>query len=99
MPTSDEYTYYVYILTNSTRILYVGVTGDMEERMDEHKKDQVPGFPSRYNLTMLAYYETAQDVWSAVEREKEIKGWGRVRQEALVESMNPEWRDLSEEWG
>ena len=98
MPTSDEYTYYVYILTNSTRILFVGVTGDMEERMEEHKNGLVPGFSNRYNLTELAYYEPAPDVWSAVEREKEIKSWGRGRKEALVESMNPGWRDLSEEW-
>ncbi len=99
MPRSDEFTYYVYIITNSTRILYVGVTGDMEERMDEHKKDLVPGFPSRYKLTALAYYEAVPDVWSAIEREKEIKSWGRNKQEALVESMNPGWKDLSLDWG
>ena len=99
MPALEGDQYYVYILTNRSRNLYVGVSGDLERRMDEHRKKLVPGFASRYNLTTLAYYEEAADVWSAIEREKEVKGWRRNRQEALVESMNPEWRDLSLEWG
>ena len=99
MPALEGDQYYVYILTNRSRNLYVGVSGDLERRMDKHRKKLVPGFASRYNLTTLAYYEEAADVWSAIEREKEVKGWRRNKQEALVESMNPEWRDLSLELG
>ena len=87
--------YYVYILTNSTRNLYVGATGDLKSKMHEHKKGLVPGYSDRYKLKVLAYYEVAADVWTAIERENEIKSWGRGKKEALVESMNPEWRDLS----
>ena len=99
MVTSDGDHYYVYVLTNQTRNLYVGVTGDLESKMQEHRDGLVPGFSDRYNLTVLAYYEQVPDVWSAIERENEIKGWGRGRKEALVSSVNPEWRDLSEDWG
>ena len=94
-----ERRYYVYVPTNRTRRLYAGVTNDLERRMYEHKDKLVPGFASKYNLTWLAYYEETSDVMSAIEREKEVKGWRRNRQEAMVESMNPEWRDLSLEWG
>ena len=99
MATSEGDHYYVYILTNSTRNLYVGTTGDMALKMQEHKNGLVPGFSQRYNMNVLAYYEKVADVWAAVERENEIKGWGRGRKEALVNLMNPEWRDLSEGWG
>ena len=99
MRPTRERQYYVYILTNRTRRLYAGVTNDLERRMYEHKSKLVSGFASKYNLTWLAYYEETSDVMSAIEGEKEIKGWRRNRQEALVESMNPKWRDLSLEWG
>ena len=94
----DRY-YYVYILTNTTRTLYVGVTNDLERRMYEHKNKLVPGFTSKYNVTWLAYYEQTSDVESAIAREKEIKGWRRSKKVALIESSNPRWKDLSLEWG
>ena len=78
--------------------MYVGVTGDLEKRMYEHRAQLVPGFASRYNLTWLAYYEVTSDVRSAIAREKQIKRWRREKKMALVEWMNPEWRDLSLEW-
>jgi len=81
--------YYVHILTNSTRRLYTGVTNDLYRRMYEHKNKQVPGFTNKYNLTWLAYYETTDDIVSAISREKQIKGWLRKRKLAMVESMNP----------
>ena len=90
--------YYVYIMTNSTRRLYTGVTSDLQRRAYEHKNKLVPGFTKKYNLTWLVYYEMTNDVTSAISREKQIKGWLRSRKVALVESMNPEWRDLSTEW-
>ena len=99
MPARVGRQYYVYVLTNGTRRLYVGVTGDLEGRMYEYRMKLVRGFASRYNLTWLAYYEVTSDVWSALEREKQIKRWRRDKKMALVESMNPEWKDLSLEWG
>ncbi len=98
MPATQNRQYYVYILTNSTRTLYVGVTNDLERRMYEHKNKLVPGFASKYNVTWLAYYEQTSDVESAIAREKEIKGWRRSKKIALVESLNPLWKDISLEW-
>ena len=90
--------YYVYILTNATRTLYVGVTNDLERRLHEHRDKLVPGFASKYNITWLAYYEQTSDVASALAREKQIKAWRRSKKVALIESANPKWMDLSLEW-
>ncbi len=89
--------YYVYIMSNKSRMLYVGVTNNIERRILEHKMKLIPGFTSRYNLTQLVYCESTNSVISAIEREKEIKGWVRRKKTALVNSLNPEWKDLSEE--
>jgi len=88
--------YYVYIMTNRSRTLYTGVTNDLQRRVYEHKRKLVDGFTKKYNLSRLVYYETTNDVRSAIAREKQIKGWVRSKKIALVESMNPTWRDLSE---
>ena len=98
MPARRDCQYYVYILTNRTRTLYVGVTNDLERRMYEHKNKLVPGFTSKYNITWVAHYEQTSDVESAIAREKEIKGWRRSKKVALIESSNPQWKDLSLEW-
>ncbi len=90
--------YYVYIVTNSTRRLYTGVTSDLHRRVYEHKHKLVPGFTNRYNLTWLVYYDITSDVSVAINREKQIKGWLRSKKLALVESMNPGWKDLSADW-
>jgi len=87
--------YYVYILTNKSRTLYVGMTNNLERRIYEHKNKLVPGFTSRYNLNVLLYYEQTADVLSAIAREKQIKGWLRSEKIALIESQNPKWLDLS----
>ena len=93
-----ERQYYVYILTNRSGTLYVGVTNDLERRIYEHKHKLLPGFAAKYNLTRLAYFEHTSDVEAAITREKEIKGWRREKKVALVESSNPQWEDLSLEW-
>jgi putative endonuclease len=67
-------------------------------RVYEHKNKLVPGFTSIYNIQYLVYYETTSSVYSAIEREKQIKGWLRAKKIALIDSTNPEWKDLSEEW-
>ena len=91
--------YYVYILTNkSSRVMYIGVTNDLERRVYEHKQELVEGFTKRYHVHKLVYFETTTNVRSAIEREKQLKGWLRARKNALVESVNPEWKDLSDEW-
>jgi putative endonuclease len=90
--------YYVYIMTNYAHTLYTGVTSDLERRVYEHKKKLVPGFTARYGLTTLVYYEFGGDISAAIIREKQIKGWLRRKKVALIESVNPEWRDLSEDW-
>ena len=92
-------TYYVYIMSNKKKgTLYIGVTNNLERRVYEHKHKILPGFTSRYNLTRLVYYEDTNDVNIAIVREKQIKGWLRRKKIALVESINPQWQDLSEGW-
>ena len=91
--------YFVYIMTNRSKTLYIGVTNNLERRVFEHKGKLVPGFTSRYNLDRLVYYESTPDVRSAIEREKQIKGWRRQRKPDLIQSTNPGWRDLSRDWG
>ncbi len=90
--------YYVYILTNKSRTLYTGVTSDLERRVYDHKHKLVPGFASKYNITQLVYFDETQDIQAAISREKQIKGWLRRKKIALIESVNPEWKDLSEAW-
>ena len=92
-------TYYVYILTNkNNRVMYIGVTNDLVRRLYEHKQELVDGFTKRYHVHKLVYYEQTTDVRSAIEREKQVKGWIRARKNELVETINPDWRDLSEDW-
>ena len=90
--------YYVYIITNGVRTLYIGMTNDLLRRVHEHKEKLAEGFTKKYNITMLAYYEVTNDVGSAIAREKQLKGWLRNKKIALLESMNPHWKDLSEGW-
>ena len=90
--------YYVYIMASSGRTLYVGVTNNLERRVMEHKQGQSGGFTSKYSVTKLVYHESTSDVRAAIEREKELKGWRRGKKVALVESVNPEWKDLALRW-
>jgi len=90
--------YYVYILSNVSRTLYIGFTSNLEKRMYEHRMKLVDGFTRRYNVTMLAYFEQTNDPEAALLRERELKGWRREKKIALIESSNPTWSDLSQEW-
>ena len=92
-------TYYIYIMTNHAGTLYTDITNNLEHRIYEHKHKQVPGFASKYNVTKLVYYEEGNDENAALAREKEIKGWQRSKKVELIESKNPEWKDLSLAWG
>ena len=86
---------YVYILSDANnKILYTGVTSDLLKRVWEHKNHVVEGFTLKYNVTKLVYYEEGEDIYSAISREKQIKGKLRKKKIALIEKVNPEWRDL-----
>jgi putative endonuclease len=90
--------YFVYIMSSARHTIYTGVTNDLHRRVWQHKNKLVPGFASRYDSTMLVYYDVTEDVRSAIEREKHIKGWLRAKKTELIRSQNPEWRDLSLDW-
>ena len=89
----------VYILTNAHHtVLYVGVTNYLTRRIYQHKTKLYKGFTTRYNCTILVYYETFMDMQMAIAREKQIKKRSRSYKINLIESENPEWADLSEGW-
>ena len=90
--------YYIYIMTNKSRTLYTGITNSLKRRVYEHKHKLILGFTSKYKITQLVYFETTTNVKSAITREKQIKGWLRVKKIALIESTNPRWEDLSLGW-
>lgn len=88
--------YYVYILSNYTNTtLYIGVTGDIERRIYEHKNGLLDGFTEKYNVTKLVYVEECDNVNDAIAREKQLKKWRREKEEALIKTINPEWKDLA----
>lgn len=86
-------------MTNpSYTTFYTGMTSDLERRVYEHRQKLLDGFTSRYNVRHLVYFETTSDVHAAIEREKQVKDWRRAKKIALIESMNPDWRDLADRW-
>ena len=92
-------TYYVYMMTNYTnKVLYTGVTNDLQRRVSEHKSGIIPGFTQRYNCKKLVYFELYSDIEQAIRREKLIKEYRRDKKNELVNKSNPEWIDLSSEW-
>ncbi len=90
--------YYVYILRNRSGTLYIGVTNDLQRRLQEHREKKPGTFSARYKLDRLLYFEETDDVAVAIAREKQLKGWTRKRKIALFTETNPRWRDLSEDW-
>ena len=94
-----ERTYYVYLLTNwNNEVMYVGMTNDLERRISEHKAKAVKGFTEKYNVNKLVYFEQTSEVNGAISREKEVKRWRREKKDALVKQVNPDWRDLSDDF-
>lgn len=90
--------YYTYIMASYSKTLYVGMTNNLLRRVYEHKHKTNQGFTSRYNINKLVYFETFADVRDAIAREKQIKGWLRIKKVNLIESVNPNWEDLGREW-
>ena len=93
-----SHSYYVYIMSNRHKTLYIGVTNDLERRVYEHKNGLTPGFTKRYDINRLVLYEEFSDVNEAIAREKRLKGWVRRRKIELIEAVNPGWEDLAAEW-
>ena len=87
--------YYVYIMASRSRVLYTGMTNDLERRVLEHKSGLTKGFTKQYRVARLVYFEEHTDVRDAIAREKQIKGWLRSKKVALIEAANPSWNDLS----
>ena len=91
--------YYVYFLTNwNDKVMYIGVTGDLRRRLYEHQNELADGFTKQYHVHKLVYYEQTTDVHAALEREKQLKKWNRAKKNRLVETVNPEWNDISADW-
>ncbi|CAN5313503.1 hypothetical protein BH20VER2_BH20VER2_14760 [soil metagenome] len=89
-------TLYVYMMTNRSRVvLYIGVTNSLVRRVYQHQQGEIDGFTKRYKLDRLVYYESYERPSDAISREKELKGWRREKKNALVETKNPTWADLS----
>lgn len=88
--------YYVYMLTNrNNKVLYTRVTSNLEKRVSQHKAKTFEGFTKKYNVSKLVYYELHRDINQAIIKEKQIKGWTRAKKNELIESINPNWIDIS----
>lgn len=96
--TLDERTFAVYIMASESGTLYIGMTNDLMRRVQEHKDGTVKGFTERYRVNRLMYYELADDAYTAIVREKQLKGWVRRKKLALITTTNPHFQDLSLEW-
>ena len=91
--------YYVYILTNwNNKVMYIGVTNNLERRLYEHKHELIDGFTKKYHVHKLVYFEQTGDIHAALAREKQLKNWSRAKKDTLVKQMNPQYLDLSESW-
>jgi len=90
--------YFVYIMSNRSKTLYTGLTNSLIRRVHEHKLGTGSCFTAKYRLDRLVYFERFEDIHNAIEREKRIKGWLRIKKIALIVSVNPAWRDLSLQW-
>lgn len=89
---------WTYIIASPGGTLYTGVTSNLFVRIRQHKLKTFKGFSSRYNCNRLVFFQEFDDIGSAITREKEIKGWTRVRKLTLIEESNPEWKDLAADW-
>lgn len=85
-------------MASRPRTLYTRMTNDLERRVYEHQNKLIPGFTAQYNVNRLVFFEETGNVEDVIAREKQIKGWTRAKKIALIESQNPKWQDLSEEW-
>ncbi len=90
---------YVYFMTNKNNtVIYIGVTSNLIKRIYEHKAKVYKGFTYKYNCNKLVYYEEFSNIHDAIKREKQIKAGNRKRKDILINTVNPDWKDLSEGW-
>jgi putative endonuclease len=94
----DEKFYFTYVVASRSLTLYIGMTSDLQRRIFEHKRKLHEGFSATYNCDRLVWFERFVEVYEAISREKQLKGWTRAKKIALIERTNPTWIDLSEEW-
>lgn len=94
MRKHDDYYFWVYILSNRSHTLYIGVTNGIRKRITEHRKLTPGTFTARYKITRLVYFEGFQYINNAIAREKELKHWTRAQKIALIEAQNPTWEEL-----
>ena len=88
---------YIYILANkSNTVLYIGVTNNLKRRLNEHKSGDIPGFTKKYKVSKLLYYEPYFLIRNAIQREKQLKGWKKIKKETLIRKLNPNFDDLSD---
>jgi putative endonuclease len=90
---------YTYIMGSDTGVLYIGVTTKPQQRIEQHKTGHFEGFSKIYNCTRLLYYEKHEDIRTAIAREKQLKGWRRDKKLTLIRTLNPDFKDLAEQWG
>jgi putative endonuclease len=93
-----EYRFFVYTIASKSRVLYTGVTSKLRRRVSQHKGGLLEGFTRRYKCNRLVHVECFDDIRTAINREKQIKGWSRAKKVALVEATNPLWNDLAKDW-
>jgi len=91
-------TYYVYILASKAGVLYTGITNDIKRRAFQHKTKLNESFTQKYDVNLLMYFEMFSEPRAAIAREKQIKAYRREKKVALIDSINPDWADLSEGW-
>ena len=94
----QDRTYFAYILASRSHTLYIGVTGNLQKRVFEHKWREHDGFTARYNCDRLVWFEIYDSPVRAITREKQLKGWSRSKKIAMIEKSNPAWIDLSRDW-
>lgn len=99
LASMNEAMYYTYIVASRSHNFYVGMTSEIELRVEQHKQGRFDGYSKRYNCNRLVWFERFTYVGDAIAREKQLKGWSRVKKIGLIERENPTWVDLSEEWG
>ena len=87
--------FWVYLLARVSRVLYIGVTSELEKRVWQHKTKMLDGFSQRYNVDRLVHVEPYSRIDDAIARERQLKGWSRAKKVTLIERENPEWADLS----
>ena len=90
--------YHVYILASRSRNLYIGMTSNLVQRIWQHRTHAVPGHTARYRIDRLVHFEETEDIFAALAREKQLKGWRREKKISLIETANPTWEDLSAGW-